>query len=70
VRVRLEPSPNALQVLLRDGWSLLLASDSLRAAEELTTAVVNVICAARSGTAPCSKQGWYGRPAGRHRPVR
>ena len=42
-----------MQVLLRDGWSLLLAGDSLRAAEELTTAIVNVICAARSGTALC-----------------
>ena len=58
-----------MQVLLRDGWSLLLAGDSLRAAEELTTAIVNVICAARSGTALCRKQGRYGQPARTHLPI-
>merc|ERR1740139_2040879 len=47
-------------VLHRGGWSLRLASDSLRAAEELTTAIVNVICAARSGIAR------YLSPGARH----
>ena len=49
-----------MQVLHRGGWSLRLASDSLRAAEELTTAIVNVICAARSGIAR------YLSPGARH----
>ena len=58
-----------MQVLLRDGWSLLVAGDSLRAAEELTTAIVNVICAARSGTALCRKHGQSGWPVTTHLPI-